>query len=111
MRRRLDRKLHRFFLELGVQDASQITSWRERARDGDLDVEHPIDAAHCAGLPRSVKRGLGRHGLRFTMARVAAVPPEIEAQLGFPGCVWLRFRAARYPDIVCWAATSALTVG
>ena len=104
-RRRIDRKLHRWFIELGVQDASQVTSWRKLAHDGALDVEHPIDAAHCAGLPRSVTRGLGRYGLRYTMARVAEAPPEA-ALLGFDGCMWLRFRAVRHAGVVAYTATS-----
>lgn len=102
---RLDRKLHRRYLELGVIDASQDSNWRRKlfgAADRDLYI---IDAQNCAGLPESVAYGIRRYGLSYTVSKVPqGVTPFRECD--WAGFVFFRFAARRYPDLVRFSANN-----
>lgn len=101
--RRIDRKLHKRFLDLGVIDASQDSGWRRRLFAAAMYQSFTIDAQHTEGLPDFVARGLRRYELSYTVCRV----PESETpfdQEGYEGYVFLRFQASRHPEIVNYAA-------
>lgn len=103
--RRIDHKLHRWFLVLGVIDASQDSGWRRLLFAAPMHKEFPIDAAHTDGLPRSVARGIRRYGLLYTVCRV----PQLETPFVEPdweGYAFFRFRASKYSDIVIYSANN-----
>jgi hypothetical protein len=69
----------------------------------------PIDAVHTDWLPRWVAGEIRRYRLQYTVCRVA-VAPQLFADLGFDGCVWLRFQARAYPDIVTYSANNPTNI-
>jgi hypothetical protein len=104
-RRRIDRKLHRWFLELGVIDASQDSRWRSRLFAAPLHKLFTIDARNTDGLPAVVSRAVRRFGLSYNVCRV----PQSETSFiepGWEGYVFFRFQARRYPDIVSFTANN-----
>jgi hypothetical protein len=109
-KRRIDRKLHRWFLELGVIDASQDSGWRRRLFAAPLHQPFPIDAGHTDGLPAAATRGVRRYGLSYTVCRVAQAQTPF-AEPDWEGCVFFRFQASRYPDIVNFTANNLRSCG
>jgi hypothetical protein len=104
-KRRIDRKLHRWFLDLGVIDASQDSGWRQRLFAAGLHECFPIDARHTDGLPDYVARGVRRYGLSFTVCRVPGSWTPFDED-GYEGMVFFRFQASKYPDIVNFSANN-----
>jgi hypothetical protein len=103
--KRIDRKLHRRFLELGVIDASQNREWRVRLFAAPMHHLFEIDPRNTGGLSPSVARGIRRYGLSYTVCRV----PQSETSFDEPdwkGCLFFCFRARRYPDIVSFTANN-----
>jgi len=70
--RRIDRKLHLRYLNLGVIDASQNSGWRDRMFAAPLHPAFLIDARHAVGVPDKVARGIRRYGLSYTVQRIAS---------------------------------------
>jgi hypothetical protein len=104
-KRRSDRKLHRWYLHLGVIDASVDRGWRERLFAAELFAEFPIDCQHTQGLPEAVARGIRRYRLAYVASRIPSAPPPFAA-LWFEGCEWFCFKARGYPDIVSYSANN-----
>ena len=104
-KRRVDRKLHRWFLELGVIDVSQHSGWRRRLFVAPLHQPFPIDAGHTEGLPTAVARGVRRYGLTYAVCRVTQTETPFR-EPGWEGSVFFRFQASRYPDIVSFTANN-----
>jgi len=104
-KRRVDRKLHRRYLELGVVDASQDSKWRRTLFDSPEHDGHIIDARNCAGLPNSVTYGIRRYGLSYWVSKV---PQHVTPFRGsdWKGLVFFRFAARRYPDLVSFSANN-----
>src|ERR1700724_2168144 len=94
-RRRIDRKLHRWFLDLGVIDASQNSGWRSRLFSAPLHELFAIDARHTDGLPAVVSRAVRRYGLSYTVCRVSQSETSF-AEPDWEGYVFFRFQARRY---------------
>jgi hypothetical protein len=108
-RRRIDRKLHRKFLHIGVIDASKHGAWRRRLFSAPPNQLFPIDAWHTDSLPSAVSDGIRQYRLRYTVCRVEHAPPSF-ADMGYEGCVWFRFRAYDYPDIVTYSSNNPAVV-
>jgi hypothetical protein len=102
---RIDRKLHRRYLDLGVIDASQNTDWRRRLFAAPLHQEFVIDAANTMGLPEQVARGVRRYALEFCVCRVTQEETDFR-EPGWEDCEFFRFRARRYPEIVSFSANN-----
>jgi hypothetical protein len=104
-RRRVDRKLHRIFLDAGVIDPSTDSGWRRRLFAAPLHECFVIDAQHTEGLPDFVGRGVRRYGLSYTVCRV----PENETPFvneGYESYMFFRFQAKKYPEIVNFSANN-----
>jgi hypothetical protein len=104
-KRQIDRKWHRWFLELGVIDASQSSMWRRRLFDAPLYTPFEIDVRHVEGLPDVVRKGIVRHKLAYVVCKV------LQAETSFAGedwgdCVFFRFQAKRYPEIVSFTVNN-----
>lgn len=100
---RLDRKLHRRYLDLGVVDACLDSNWRRKFLNA-VDYElHAISANDCPSLPTSVAYGIRRFQLSYTVSKV----PQNATPFSEPdweGHVFVRFAARRYDDIVRFCA-------
>lgn len=104
--RRIDRKLHRRDLDLGVIDASQDSDWRKRLFAAPLHHKFLIDFAHFAGLPDIVVRGVRRYRLEFSVCRLLQGETSFNGEPGWEGCEFFRFQARRYPEIVNFTANN-----
>src|SRR5262245_35906761 len=105
MKRRVDRKLHARFLNLGVIDASQHSHWRRLLFAAPEHQPFPIDSRHTAALPAEVACAIRRYRLSYTVCKVPqSETPFVEA--GWQGCIFFRFQASRYPDIVSFSANN-----
>jgi hypothetical protein len=96
--RRIDRKLHDWWLGLGVIDLSQDAGWRRRLFAAPLHQEFSVDARHTEGLFDRVAYAVRRYRLRYTVCRVPREETGFEPW--WEGHVFFRVRALRYPDIV-----------
>jgi hypothetical protein len=100
-----DRRRHRRYMDLGVIDASLNSEWRRKLFAAPCHQEFPIDSEHTEGLPGAVASGIRRHALEYEVGRV----PQSETSFDDPvweGCVFFRFRARRYPDMVSFSANN-----
>ena len=100
-----DRDLHQHYLDLGVIDASQDVGWRRLLFAAPLYQEFTIDTTNSEGLPKIVALGIQRYGLEYLVCRI----PQSETTFdepGWDGCIFFRFRARRYPDIVSFSANN-----
>lgn len=107
-KRRIDCKLHRWFLHLGVIDASLDRDWRRRLFAAPPGQLFHIDAQQTDGFPKAVARGIRRYRLKYTACRVESAPPPFN-KVCFEGCVWFRFQARDYPEIVSYSANNPET--
>lgn len=100
---RSDRRRHRWYLDLGIVDASQDAAWREKLFAAPLYKEFPIDSANTTGLPATVAAAIRRHGLSYLVCRVPRGETPFEED-GWEGCAFFRFQAKNYPDVVNFSA-------
>lgn len=102
---RLNRKLHKWFLGLGVIDASQDSGWRRRLFAAPIHELFVIDNRHTDGIPRFVARGVRRYGLSYTVCRVAQ-SETMFTEPDWQGYMFFRFQARQFPDIHAFSANN-----
>ena len=103
--KRIDRKLHRRYLDLGFIDASQVSDWRRRLFASPMHEEFVIDSLHTDGIPTSVAWGIRRFGLSYCVRCV----PQSDSTFIEPdrdGFMFYQFQARQYPDIVTFSANN-----
>ncbi|MDB5335268.1 MAG: hypothetical protein JWN70_887 [Planctomycetaceae bacterium] len=101
--KRIDRKLHRRYLDLGVVDASQVSGWRRRLFAAPMHQKFVIDSRNMAGMPTSVARAIKRFGLSYSVCRVSQAESTF-IEPDWDGLMFFQFQARRYPDIVAFSA-------
>lgn len=104
-KRRIDRKLHAYYLGLGVIDLSQVSEWRRKLFAAPLEQPFPIDRWHVEQLWAYVANAVKRYRLSYTVCRTETGSPWFDPT-DYEGCVYFRFQARRYPDIVCVSANN-----
>lgn len=107
--RRIDRKLHAWWLGLGVIDLSQDVGWRRRLFTAEIGREFPVDARHVAGLLGWVAAAVRRYRLRYAVARVEREETGFEPE--WEGCIFFRIRARHHPGVVTYSANNPDTFG
>jgi hypothetical protein len=75
-KRRLDKKLHKYWLSLGVVDASLVSAWRRKLLDAHEFDEFSIDSDNCDELWSDTRAALKKYQLSYRVARV----PNSEAE-------------------------------
>jgi len=96
-KRRLDKKLHKHWLDLGVVDASLVSSWRKKLFDANESEEFSIDSDNCDGLWADTVAALKKYQLSYRVARVP--DSEAEVWLSDGGMVVFKFWATKYPSV------------
>ena len=95
--KRLRKKLHKYWLDYGVIDASVNPLWRKRlfeSRPGDI---FSISKDDTAGLHEEVANAIRRYDLKFSVR--IAVATESEPWLSENGMVLFKFWAAEFPTV------------
>ena len=104
-RKRLSRKLHRWYLEMGVIDASLDRRWRLRLFHAPIGKVFLIDAHHTQGLPNDIAYGVQRYRLEYRVKRVPAAQTPFEGY-GDDSFKFFCFQAIRHPDLVDFSANN-----
>lgn len=103
-RKRLKKKLHKYWLDMGVIDASQVSYWRKILFNSEYNEAFPIDKDHLEGLWPDTAKAIQRLNLRF---KVAKVPAELaEPWLSEGGLVIFKFWAANYPSVKMYSGNN-----
>ena len=99
-RKRLKKKLHKFWLDCGVIDASQVSYWRKLLLNAEFNEAFPIDKDHLEGLCPITSKAIQKHDLRYMVAKVPSesVEPCVR-DLGEDGLIIYKFWAVRYPAV------------
>ncbi|GAB3255625.1 hypothetical protein [Chitinimonas naiadis] len=95
--KRLQKKLHKYWLDYGVIDASVNSLWRKRlfeAQPGDI---FSICKNDTAGLHQEVVNAIYRYDLKFSVR--TAVATEAESWLSENGMVLFKFWATGFPTL------------
>lgn len=104
-KKRIDRKLHQRYLDLGVVDASQSSSWRRHLFSAPMHDKFVIDSRNVEGIPTSVARAIRRFGLSYFVCRVSQGESTF-IEPDWDGFCFFQFQARRYPDIVAVSANN-----
>jgi hypothetical protein len=96
-KRRLDKKLHKYWLSLGVVDASLVSAWRRKLFDANEFDEFSIDSDNCDELWSDTVAALKKYQLSYRVARVPN--SEAESWLSDGGMVVFKFWATKYPSV------------
>ena len=102
--RRLVKKLHRRWLDVGVIDASQSSYWRSRLFDSKSGDVFEISWVDLAGLPSRVALAIRKFGLRFSVT--VADPAEAEPWLRECAPVIFKFWATDFPSVRRYSANN-----
>ena len=94
---RLRKKKHKFWLDAGVIDATQMSYWRCLLFDSEEGQPIPINKTHMPGLSAQVRAAIEKHALRYLAAKVPA--HETEAWLSEGGFVIFKFWAEEFPEV------------
>ena len=96
-KKRIDKKRHRLWLEMGIVDASQRTHWREKLFSASFHDWFYIDSDNCDELDDYVIRAIKRYRLRY---RVSKVPnSDVQYWLKDTDLVVFKFCAVDYPSV------------
>lgn len=96
-KRRLDKKLHKLWLHMGVVDASQISYWRKKLFEAEEYSSFPIDSENCNGLWVETVVAIKKYKLRYFVAKVPS--SEAESWLSEDGLVVFKFWPQQYPEV------------
>ncbi len=97
MKKRLNKKMHKIWLEWGVIDASQDSYWRKKLFESDEYESFPIDKDHLEGILPEVAKAIKKYNLQYLAAKVPAC--ETEPWLSEGGLIIFKFWAKHYPSV------------
>lgn len=95
--RRIDKKRHQYWLDLGVIDASQQTYWRKKLFESTTDQVFVIDQYHHVDLCPVTIAAIKKYELSYSVKKVDA--SEAAAWLSQGGLVVFKFWANHYPTV------------
>lgn len=104
MRKRLRKKLHHAELHRQVVDLSQVSYWRQRLFDSEVDRTFPIDRDHLEGVPASLAKAIRARNLRFEVSKVDA--RDAPSWLSDGGLIIFRFRSVEFPSVVSFTGNN-----
>ena len=96
-KRRLDKKLHKYWLELDVIDLSQRSYWRKKLFESNENQEFEINKDNLTELTDQLKVAIERYDLKFKVARVSS--EETEPWLSENGNIIFKFWSESYPNL------------
>lgn len=97
MKKRLDKKIHKKWLEMGVIDASQKSYWRKKLFEAEYHQAFPIDKNHLESILPDVAKAIKKYNLRYLVAKVPA--DEAEPWLSEGGLIIFKFWAINHPSV------------
>tara|TARA_B110000196_G_C21144824_1_gene665965 strand:+ start:1091 stop:1423 length:333 start_codon:yes stop_codon:yes gene_type:complete len=98
-KRRINKKLHRYWLEMEIIDLSQVSSWRRRLFDSKFDDPFLIDSNDCEGLSPNAIEAINKYGLEYTVSKIPADRAS-DDWIASGGMVVFEFRAREYPSVM-----------
>ncbi|HAT40758.1 MAG TPA: hypothetical protein DCS87_03415 [Rheinheimera sp.] len=107
-KRRLDKKLHKLWLHMGVVDASQNSYWRKKLFEAEEYSSFPIDSENCNGLWAETVVAIKKYKLRYFVAKVP--PNETESWLREEGAVIFKFWPQQYPEVIVFSGNNPIVV-
>lgn len=96
---RLQKKLHKYWLENAIVDLSQSAKWRERLFASRDNVLVSINADNSEGLPQVAKNAIEKYDLEYTACKVPK-DQALEPWLAEDGLVLFEFKAKDYPSVI-----------
>ncbi len=96
-KRRIDKKLHKYWLEIEVVDLSQNKYWRKTLFDSVENKDYEINANNLIELTEILKKAILKYNLKFKVAKVSS--NETESWLSENGDIIFKFWAENYPNI------------
>jgi len=101
---RIDKKLHKTWLDLGIIDASQYSYWRKLLFESNEYDVFEISTDHCNGLDSDTVAAINKYNLRFKVSKVPS--HEAEDWLSQGGSVIFKFWATDYPSVVMFTGNN-----
>lgn len=103
-RKRVRKKLHKFWLQRGVIDASQVSYWRKILFNAEYNEAFPIDKDHLEDLWSDTAKAIQRLDLRYMVAKVPS--ESTEPWLSEGGLVIFKFWAVRHPSVKAYSGNN-----
>jgi len=91
------KKLHKYWLDFGVIDASQSTYWRSILFESSLGERFPIDGLNCEHLDKKTVAAITKYGLEYWVSVVDG--SETDSWLSENGMVVFKFWAQKFPTV------------
>tara|TARA_B100000446_G_C10528788_1_gene332958 strand:+ start:677 stop:1006 length:330 start_codon:yes stop_codon:yes gene_type:complete len=101
---RLDKKLHKAWLELGVVDATQISLWREKIFNAEINEVFEIDIANHEGLDDQVVSAIRKYNLQYCVSKIPS--SEAEPWLSEGNLVVFKFWAKHHPKVCLYTGNN-----
>jgi len=98
-KRRINKKLHRYWLEMEIIDLSQVSSWRKRLFDCQFDDPILINSNDCEGLSLDATEAINKYQLEFTVSKIPADRAS-DSWIASGGMVVFEFRAREYSSVM-----------
>jgi len=94
---RLDKKLHKKWLDYGVIDAVQVSCFRKKLFSSKENEVFHIDDRNHEWLPDDVAKAIEKYKLQYCVSKIPV--SEAEAWLSAGGLIIIRFWAKDHPNI------------
>ncbi len=98
-KRRIDKKLHRYWLVMEIIDLSQVSSWRKRLFNSQFDELLLVDSNNTEGIGPDAIEVLNKYGLEYTVSKVPSERVSYE-WITSDGLIVFEFKARKYPCIL-----------
>lgn len=103
-KRRIDKKLHKFWLEYEVVDLSQNSYWREKLFNSETYQEFHINKSNMPNIPQELSIAINRYDLKFKVAKVPS--SETDSWLSENESIIFRFWAEAYPSVKIYSGNN-----
>jgi hypothetical protein len=95
--KRLDKKIHKYWLNLDVIDLSQQSYWRNKLFNSTENQEFKINKSNLTELTEQLKSAIKKYDLKYKVSRVS--PKEAEPWLSESGNIIFKFWPEKYPEL------------
>ena len=103
-KRRIDKKLHKIWLDLEVIDLSQKSYWRERLFNSNKNQHFDINENNFEEASKILKEAIMKYKLKFKVCRVHE--SEADHWLSEGGNIVFKFWATNYPSLKAYTGNN-----
>jgi hypothetical protein len=97
-KRRIQKKFHRYWLELDIVDLSQHQYWREQLFNSNVSEPIDISVKSCDGLTSNILAALRKYKLEYTVSKEKYVDSTLY-QSTLNQFVIFEFRSKKFPSV------------